>query len=88
MFRVWVSGLDGEILAQNLEIPSKKTHEGGRLPPSKNSLFSENYCFYEAKLPVFEKFGDFHATLDNFLASVVISYKQSEVIFFSILTGI
>ena len=64
--RAWISGQDGEIRGQNLEIPSKIIVRAGDSRPRIHG-FLEMFSFYETKLLVPEKFADFLVTFENFL---------------------
>ena len=85
--RAWISGQDGGIHTQNYK-SCRKESWARETPALKNSQFFRNFCFYEMKLPIFEKIVDFGITLDNFLASVIISYCRSGCDIFQILPGI
>ena len=76
--RAWISGRDSRPKFRN---PFKKNHEGARLPPWK-TLLSGNFCLYEMKHPISEKFTSFSEILDSFLVQAVIFYCWIEVIVF------
>ena len=61
--RTWISGRDGRIRPQNLEIPSKN-------PAREKSQFSHKFLLLWNETQFPKKFATSHVKPDNFLASV------------------
>ena len=80
--RAWISGWGGGIHTQDLEIPSNRIARAGDSHLENFLLFLQIFAFMKQNSPFLKKNTDFYVMLDNFLVTVLIFYRWSEVIVF------